>query len=102
MTLFNKRLLNALSWHCEIWKILIGVKDEADGKMLYVDMYMPPLADTRVSVFGVFTHILREVSASLPVQLQWAIPGPRSVERVASAASRFCFLSIAKEEALRL
>ena len=37
-----------------------------------VDMYIPPTADSQVSAIDVFTHILREASASLLVQLRWA------------------------------
>lgn len=36
--------------------------------------------------FGVYSHILREASASLLVQLQWAIPEPLIAGRATSTA----------------
>ena len=53
--------------------------------MAYVDMYIPSMAGTSVSVVGA-SHILREASASLSVLLRWAIPEPPFAEWAASTA----------------
>ena len=40
-------------------------------------MYIPPTASTRVQAFGVFTHILREASASFALSAIPGIPEPQ-------------------------
>ena len=65
------RLLDALSWRLEIWQFRISVKDVANGRCL-VDMYISPAAGAGAQAIGIFSHILREASASLLVQLRWA------------------------------
>ena len=66
-------------------KFSIFVKNAANSRCL-VDMYIPSTADARAWAIDVFTHILREASASLLVQRRWAIPEPPFVERATSMA----------------
>ena len=58
----GKRLLDALSWLSETWKISIMVKDAANGRCL-VDMYIMSVASARALAIGIFAYILREASA---------------------------------------
>ena len=58
-------------------------------------MYIPLVASTRVHATGVFSHILREASASLLVLQRWAIPGPQQAERATrKALTLFIFYHI--------
>ena len=65
------RLLDALSWLVETSQLSIVVKNAANSRCL-VDIYISPAAGAGAQAIGIFSHILREASASLLVQLRWA------------------------------
>ena len=84
----EKRLLDALSWLSETWKISIAVKNETTVDALWICIILPRLS-ARAFAIGI-THILREASA-LSVLLQWAIPGPQKAGRTTGMALTLLF-----------
>ncbi len=83
------RLLNALSWLVETWKISRGVKDETavDANVEYYAIF------DAGAPFVVTIHIRREASV-LSVLLHRAIPGPQQAERAAGMALTHFFYPI--------
>ena len=52
---FEKRLLDALSWLSETWKISITVKNVANSRCL-VDMYIPNFGRVSVGSWCIYTY----------------------------------------------
>ena len=87
--IYEKRLLDALSWLVETWKISCAVRNETEVDD-YADMYFTSVSARALS--SVFTHILREASA-LSVLLHGQFQGLNKRNGQEVRLSRFFCLS---------
>lgn len=87
--IYEKRLLDALSWLVETWKISCAVRNETEVDS-YADMYFTSVSARALS--SVFTHILREASA-LSVLLHGQFQGLNKRNGQKVRLSRFFCLS---------
>ena len=61
-------------------------------------MYIPPIASAIALAIGVFTHILREASASLLVRRRWAMREPLTAGRATGMALTLSYIQTSLDE----